>query len=216
VTPADPLESASGDDAGFEPPTPPSGKRRRRPEEGALDVAVYDEQADHEVDIVRWRRLAEQVLDAEGLRGDAELSLLFVDERGMSDLNRRFMGEDGPTDVLSFPIDDPIESGRWPDGSSTGPSRDTDDSPLMLGDVVICPAVAARNAPAHAGTYVDEVALLVVHGVLHVLGMDHADAAGEAAMHERERRHLARFHGELPATAWTPSAPARTDSGSVP
>jgi probable rRNA maturation factor len=58
--------------------------------------------------------------------------------------------------------------------------------------VLVCPVVAERNAPTHAGTYEDEVALLVVHGVLHVLGMDHADDAEAAAMQAREREHLAR------------------------
>jgi probable rRNA maturation factor len=66
--------------------------------------------------------------------------------------------------------------------------------PLLLGDVVVCPAVAARQAPQHAGSYEDELALLVVHGVLHVLGMDHADPAEEATMQARERELLDRYH----------------------
>jgi probable rRNA maturation factor len=66
--------------------------------------------------------------------------------------------------------------------------------PLLLGDVLVCPVVAERNAPDHAGTYEDELALLVVHGTLHVLGMDHADEAETAVMQAREREHLFR-HG---------------------
>ncbi len=65
---------------------------------------------------------------------------------------------------------------------------------MLLGDVVVCPAIAARQAPAHAGSYDDEIALLVVHGVLHVLGMDHAEPADEAAMQARERELLDRHH----------------------
>jgi probable rRNA maturation factor len=65
---------------------------------------------------------------------------------------------------------------------------------LLLGDVVVCPAVAARQAPKHAGTYDDELALLVVHGVLHVLGHDHAEPDETVAMRARERDLLARFH----------------------
>jgi probable rRNA maturation factor len=192
----------AGDD--YEPPMPMSGNRRRLPDEGTVEVVVYDEQQGHAVDIVRWRRLAEQVLDAERVRGEAELSVIFVDEAAMVDLNRQYMGEEGPTDVLSFPIDDDAAfTGRWPDGSTPGPRREPIDVPLLLGDVVICPAVAARNAPGHAGTYEDEVALLLVHGLLHVLGADHASPTEEAAMHERERSLLERFHGPLPATAWT-------------
>jgi len=129
--------------------------------------------------------------------GDAELSLLFIDAEAMATLNTNFMDVDGPTDVLAFPIDaGPVDPGRQPDGGTPGPDRDppgADELPLLLGDVVICPEVAARNAPEHAGTVDDEIALLVVHGVLHVLGMDHADAADRVAMQERERTHLLEF-----------------------
>ena len=82
---------------------------------------------------------------------------------------------------------------------------------MLLGDVVICPAVAARNAPEHAGTYDDELALLVVHGVLHLLGMDHDDDDEAEAMEQRERELLAKFHGagsegtEVPAAAPSPT-----------
>jgi probable rRNA maturation factor len=65
---------------------------------------------------------------------------------------------------------------------------------LLLGDVAICPAVARRNAPTHAGTFDDELALLVVHGVLHLLGMDHAEVDERAEMQARERELLDRFH----------------------
>jgi len=68
--------------------------------------------------------------------------------------------------------------------------------------VVVCPAVAARNAPDHAGTYADELALLVVHGILHLLGMDHAEEAGRAVMQERERTLLAAHHGPLAGDPW--------------
>jgi probable rRNA maturation factor len=157
-----------------------------------ISVAASDDQADHAVDLNRWARLAGLVIEAEGVVGDAELSLLFVDEPSMAELNLQYMGDTGPTDVLSFPIDgEGVDDG----GEGAGPPR-------LLGDVVICPAVAARNAPAHAGDYEDELALLVVHGVLHVLGLDHATADEEAVMHGRERRHLEAFHRSLPVTAW--------------
>ncbi|MGH9184594.1 MAG: rRNA maturation RNase YbeY [Acidimicrobiales bacterium] len=183
------------------PPYPLSGKRRRLPEDGTLEVFVTDEQNAEPVDVARWGRLAERVLGAEGIRGAAELSILFIDETAMGELNLRFMGHDGPTDVLAFPIDDDlVQPGRWPDNGSNrpiDPNRDEPvDVPLMLGDVVVCPAVAARNAPTHAGNYEDELALLVVHGILHVLGMDHADPAEEATMQAKERLLLDRFHFE--------------------
>jgi probable rRNA maturation factor len=181
-------------------PFPYSGRRRRLPDEGELEVFVGDEQEDQPVDGPRWQRLAEQVLHHEGIRGEAELSLLFVDESSMSELNQRFMGADGPTDVLAFPLEDElVEPGRYPDSSTSGPvdprvRGESGDPPLLLGDVVICPAVAARNAPGHAGNYDDELALLVVHGILHVLGHDHAEPEEEAAMQAKERELLTLYN----------------------
>jgi probable rRNA maturation factor len=201
-------DDGSGADDAPELVDPRAASRRRRfPDEGTVEVAAYDEQADHPVELDRWRALAEHVLEAENIRGDAELSLLFVDEATITDLNTRFLGGEGATDVLSFPIDESTEAGRWPDGSTAGPRREPLDVPLLLGDVVVCPAVAARNAPAHAGRYEDELALLVVHGILHVLGLDHATPDDEAAMQARERDLLERFHGRLAATAWPAAAP---------
>ncbi|HET9441835.1 MAG TPA: rRNA maturation RNase YbeY [Acidimicrobiales bacterium] len=164
----------------------------------AVDVFVADEQTDRPVDTVRWARLAEQVLAAEGVRGSAELSILFVSEEDMAGLNKRFHGQEGPTDVLAFPIDEePVEGGRSPDSGGTGPGyspTEPSDMPLMLGDVVVCPVVADRNAPEHAGTYDDEVALLLVHGILHLLGMDHLEDEEARAMEQREQELLDKFH----------------------
>jgi probable rRNA maturation factor len=162
---------------------PPDG------EVGEVKVFGTDEQHAAPVDVARWVELAQHVLVAEGVAGDAELSLLFVDEPTISRLNRRFMDADGPTDVLAFPIDDPVdEAAVRTDARSMGPA------PLLLGDVVVCPAVAERQAPEHAGSYDDELALLVVHGVLHVLGHDHAGVTEAATMQARERELLQRFH----------------------
>src|SRR3546814_17220893 len=104
----------------------------------------------------------------------------------MAELNKRFMDADGPTDVLAFPIDDPIDGGRWPDSGSTGPDREPPELaelPMLLGDVVVCPSVAARQAPDPAGRYDDELALLVVHGVLPGLGLAHP-AAQQGTPHQ--------------------------------
>jgi probable rRNA maturation factor len=98
------------------------------------------------------------------------------------------MGVDGPTDVLSFPLD--AADAAVPDGV-----------PVLLGDVVVCPIVAAEQAPQHAGTLDDELALLVVHGVLHVLGHDHATPAETEVMQARERELLERHHWHGPAPA---------------
>jgi probable rRNA maturation factor len=163
-------------------------------------VFVADEQSEGPVDLPRWEALARTVLVAEGVSGEAELAVLFVDEATISDLNQTFMGQSGPTDVLAFPIDDQeVGVGRSPDGSTSGPDRDPfSDVPLLLGDVVICPAVAARNAPTHAGTYDDEIALLVVHGVLHVLGWDHATPEETLQMQARERELLDQYQRSTP------------------
>ena len=169
----------------------------------AIEVFTANEQNDREVDVAYLGRLAKATLDSQGVRGDAELSVLFVDAQSMTDLNRRFYSKDGPTDVLAFPIDEePTEGGRSPDSGGTGPGYtppEPSDLPVLLGDIVICPAVAARNAPEHAGTYEDEVALLLVHGILHLMGMDHADDEEAEAMEARERELLARFHKPPPA-----------------
>lgn len=167
-------------------------------------VFGVDEQSDVDVDVTRWVSLAEHVLADAKVRPGAELSLLFVDETNMAELNERHMGASGPTDVLAFPIDDdPIEQGRWPDNGTSGPDRPAampDDFPILLGDVVICPARAAAQAAEHAGsahhtgTVEDELALLVVHGILHVMGMDHAEPEETEAMQARERDLLGRFH----------------------
>jgi probable rRNA maturation factor len=184
----------------MEPGYPLTSKRRRLPDEGAVEVFVADEQSSgsHPVDGARWQKLAGSVLRAEGIRGEAELSLLFVDESTMTELNKRFMGQEAPTDVLAFPLeDDLVGAGRWPDNGPTGPASnraEVEEAPLLLGDVVVCPAVAAANAPSHAGTYDDEIALLIVHGILHVLGMDHADPEEAATMQAKERSLLERFH----------------------
>jgi probable rRNA maturation factor len=193
----DPRDLPDGVDPEELPPLPMVTRRRRPPPEGEIEVFGVDEQHAEPVELARWVDLADAVLRDCGVRGEAELSLLFVDEAVMADLNKRFMDKEGPTDVLAFPIDDPIDSGRWPDSGSTGPDRDPPEVaelPMLLGDVVVCPAVAARQAPTHAGSYEDELALLVVHGVLHVLGMDHAEAEDAAAMQARERELLDRHH----------------------
>ena len=187
---------------------PPRSSRpkRRGPVDGVVTAFVSDEQDALEIDVERWQRLALAIAADEGIEGECELSVLFVDEATITDLNTRFMDTEGPTDVLSFPIDgDPNAPGRWPDSGGAGPDRlddDPEDLPLLLGDVVICPLVAERNAPTHAGSLDDEIALLLVHGFLHLLGMDHAGDDERVVMQARERELLAAHHGPLAADPW--------------
>jgi probable rRNA maturation factor len=164
----------------------------------AIEVFTANEQSDREVDVAYLSKLAKATLGAQGIRGDAELSVLFVDERAIAALNERFLGHEGATDVLSFPIEDEVMiSGRMPDAGGSGPGWEPpnlDNAPVLLGDVVICPEVAFRNAPDHAGTYEDELALLLVHGILHLLGMDHEIDAEAEIMEAREQELLKLHH----------------------
>ena len=112
--------------------------------------------------------LAQTTLLGEGL-GAVELSVSFVDDAEMEELHVRYMDEPGPTDVLSFPLDEEEHHGV-----------------RVLGDVVIAPAVAARNNPEDPAA---ELRLLLVHGILHVLGYDHEDADERAAMWARQERY---------------------------
>ncbi len=176
---------------------------RRAGGDGVPEVYCSNEQSDVEIDLVRWRALALEALRAEGVRGACELSLFFVDETTITDLNSEHMGKSGPTDVLAFPIDGiEVAEMQGPGALTRGPARphpDHDDMPLLLGDVVVCPAVASRQAPVHAGTTDDEIALLVVHGVLHILGYDHAIDEDTAEMRARELAILCEHHWHGPA-----------------
>ncbi len=178
-------------------------RARRVGGDGSVQVFCADEQTDLSVDVDRWRRLAAHVLVAEGVRGAAELSILFVDESTIAEMNKVHMAKDGPTDVLAFPIDSVVvDETPGPGRVSRGPDRpeiDADDHPLLLGDIVVCPAVANRQAPTHAGNIDDELALLVTHGVLHVLGYDHGDDDQRIAMQRRETALLEEFHWGRPA-----------------
>jgi probable rRNA maturation factor len=162
----------------------------------SIDIYAVDEQHDHEIDLERWSELARGTLVDEGVRGLAEVSLIFADESTIADLNQQFMGHVGATDVLAFPIDgEPEPSGRVPDAGGSGPGEpSTSEIPQLIGDVVICPAVAARNAIEHEVSFENEVALLVVHGVLHLLGWDHALDEAAERMEARERELLARHY----------------------
>jgi probable rRNA maturation factor len=162
----------------------------------SIDIYAADEQHDHEIDLERWVDLARGALVDEGVRGLAEVSLIFADEPTIADLNEQFMGREGSTDVLSFPIDgDPEPTGRVPDGGGSGPGEPpAPEIPQLVGDVVICPAVAARNAVEHEVSLDDEMALLIVHGVLHLRGWDHVIDEEAERMEARERELLARHY----------------------
>jgi probable rRNA maturation factor len=162
----------------------------------SIDIYAADEQHQFAIDLEQWVALANGALVDEGVRGLCEVSLIFTDEVTIASLNQQFMGHDGPTDVLSFPIEgEPDPTGRVPDAGGTGPGEPpAPEIPTLLGDIVICPSVAARNAVEHECPFDDEIALLVVHGVLHLLGWDHVVDEEAERMESRERELLARHY----------------------
>jgi probable rRNA maturation factor len=160
-------------------------------------VVAADEQSEIAIDVDRWSGLAAAAASYLGLSG--ELTLNFIDVDEISALNAEFMDASGPTDVLAFPLDSVDASGVGP-GRDPSPSVfDRTDRTLLLGDIVICPAVARDQAPDHAGTLDDELALLVVHGLLHLIGHDHALDEQAREMRALERDLLERFHWDGPA-----------------
>ena len=131
-------------------------------------IALDDRQSDA-VDLEGLVTLARATLLGEGI-ADAELSISLVTEEEIAELHERYLHEAGPTDVLSFPLDD----GAGEDGLR------------QLGDVVIAPAIAARNNPEDPAA---ELRLLLVHGILHLLGHDHMDDRERAEMWARQERY---------------------------
>ncbi|MCL4448474.1 MAG: rRNA maturation RNase YbeY [Actinobacteria bacterium] len=142
------------------------------------------------------------VLEYQAAKAGAELALSFVDTSTMSFLNQRFMGGKGPTDVLSFAIDgetgfEYIHGGECCNGARHAGlgSNDRDQIPVIIGDVVVCPSVAKANAD---DAYNEELELLVVHGILHLAGMDHEDLTPRRQMEERQRELLEMFRRIFP------------------
>jgi probable rRNA maturation factor len=136
-------------------------------------------------DEIEIARLASHVLAALHVHPQAELAVLLVDEAVMEQLHVRWMDEPGPTDVLSFPMDE------------LRPGNDSEESPPgLLGDIVLCPQVAVRQAAAAGHTAAEEMLLLTTHGILHLLGYDHAEPEEEKEMFALQRTLLLTFLAE--------------------
>ena len=128
---------------------------------------------------------ARYALDQMGVNPLAELSILLVDVDYMAELNHRWMDGDGPTDVLAFPMDESsVDHGPGEPGGE----------PALLGDIVLCPEVAAKQAAGAGHSAAEELHLLTVHGVLHILGYDHAEPEEEREMFGLQARLLAGYH----------------------
>jgi probable rRNA maturation factor len=141
--------------------------------------------------------LARYVLDAMRIHPLAELSVLLVDPGTMAGLHQRWLGEPGPTDVLAFPMD---ELRPPPPGSDRADRADEPGAaPGLLGDVVLCPEVATEQARAAGRPVADELEMLCTHGILHLLGYDHADPEEHATMFGLQDRLLGAWRAGRPA-----------------
>jgi len=145
-------------------------------------VIDVNNETEASIDGAEFAELGRFVLAAMHVADGADLAILFVDEDAMSELHLQWMGEPGPTDVLSFPMDE-LRPG----------SPDAPTAAGLLGDIVICPSVAARQAATAGHSTEEEMLLLATHGMLHLLGYDHAEPEEEKEMFALQRRLLLTF-----------------------
>jgi probable rRNA maturation factor len=147
----------------------------------SIEIANESGMAVDEPSIAAAARFA---LDRLGVSKLAELSVALVGLDVMADLHERWLELPGPTDVMAFPMDE-LDSTRRPDAGEAGPA--------LLGDVVLCPAFARDQARQAGHSLLDELQLLTVHGVLHLLGYDHAEPAEEREMFTLQNQILVDF-----------------------
>lgn len=132
---------------------------------------------DIKCELEHLKSLANFTILAQGVHPDSELNISLIDEEEMSTLNQQWMDEDGATDVLSFPMDE-----VKPNSASKGPA--------ILGDVILCPSYAKQGAIKSNSSLQDELELLTVHGVLHLLGYDHLEAEEKNTMFGLQEKYL--------------------------
>ena len=147
-----------------------------------MTIEINNE-SDQKVDETRVLALASFALDQLRIHPDAELAIQFVNEDTMTTLHVQWMDEPGPTDVLSFPMDE-LRPGSESEISGPG----------LLGDIVVCPQVAATQAAAAGHETINEILLLTTHGILHLLGFDHAEPDEEKEMFGLQREILDAFY----------------------
>ena len=139
-------------------------------------------ETDTTLDEAEFAALATFVLGEMHVAAEADLAIMFVDEAAMEELHIKWMDEPGPTDVLSFPMDE-LRPGTSEHPTPAG----------LLGDIVVCPTVAARQATTAGHSAEEEMLLLTTHGILHLLGYDHAEPEDEKEMFELQRTLLLTF-----------------------
>lgn len=142
-----------------------------------MRISIVSHRTPEPLDLSAFERLAAFVLDREEVPEYAELSIAIVEDAEIAELNEKYRGKSGPTDVLSFECDDLC--------AAVDP-----EEPVTLGDVVIAPDVARANALELGHTVEEELNLLLVHGVLHLLGYDHEASSDADAMQAREKALL--------------------------
>jgi probable rRNA maturation factor len=148
-----------------------------------MSVEVLNESG-ADLDVRRTQKLARFVMDRMRVHPQAELCVTAVDEVTIAELNEKWMEKDGPTDVLAFPMDE-LRPGHVNEEPEEG----------VLGDLVLCPAVAEEQARTAGHSTDDEIDLLTVHGILHLLGYDHAEPAAHKAMFDLQATLLAEWLG---------------------
>lgn len=157
-----------------------------------MAIEVLNE-TDYDIDIQRVVSLGKHLYQGLHIHPESDVAVVFVDNDAMSYLHKEWMGLDGPTDVMSFPMDE------LRPGTQQAPSEG------LLGDIVISPTVAAEHAAQGHHTVADEIALLVTHGLLHLLGFDHHDEEEKLHMFSTQNQLLESFLGYTP--------PQLTDDG---
>lgn len=149
-----------------------------------MEIQISNSQKDVPVKVSALKKMARQVLESQAVDPSAELSISLVSKRRIQELNHQFRKIDAPTDVLAFALES-VESS--PRGAG---------EPLMLGDVVIAPAVALEQTREYHTALDEEMKLLLIHGILHLLGHDHEEAAEAEKMWAEENRIMSLFRGE--------------------
>lgn len=150
-----------------------------------MAIEVLNE-TEHDIDIERIVTLGKHLYNGLHLHPDSELAIVFVDNDAMSSLHQEWMGLEGPTDVMSFPMDE------LRPGTESAPAEG------LLGDIVISPEVAAKHAADGGHSLADEIALLVTHGLLHLLGFDHHSEDEKHHMYSTQDQLLEQFLGYAP------------------
>lgn len=149
-----------------------------------MSVEVLNE-TDYQIDGIEFQELADYVLSAMHVSPEAEMSLIFVEPDVIAALHERWLDLEGPTDVMSFPMDE------LRPGSEASPTEAG-----ILGDIVICPEVAQAQAAKAGHSSAEEMLLLTVHGILHLLGYDHVEKEEEKEMFALQRKLLLTFLAE--------------------